>query len=79
MVVDPEAAGSYYVAGWTWGEYLGENAGSDNDDGEGGRTDGRAGGSAMELETPVFEVNEALHTYIPTWLGFVSLCLISRD
>lgn len=34
MVVDPEEAGSYYVAGWTWGDYFEENAGDDNDDGE---------------------------------------------
>lgn len=34
VVVDPEEAGSYYVAGWTWGDYFEENAGDDNDDGE---------------------------------------------
>eukprot|EP00903_Cladosiphon_okamuranus_P009896 g9398.t1 len=32
VAVDPEETGSYYVAGWTWGEYFEENAGSDNDD-----------------------------------------------
>eukprot|EP00752_Nemacystus_decipiens_P014992 g13349.t1 len=32
VVLDPEESGTYYVAGWTWGEYFDDNAGEENDD-----------------------------------------------